>query len=163
MMARRALAAGVVPAMALAALIGCGRTDPDGARPPDAGLRPPSVRQVSLVPGGSTPDRFAPNPFEGDTAAHQEGARLYGWFNCSGCHFEGGGGIGPALMDRAWIYGGAPAQIFDSIASGRANGMPAFGDKITAEQIWKITLHVQSLAVEDDAPSRSRGGVTDAR
>ena len=147
---------------AIFALNGCTRNDIDDRRTPNAGVRPPLVRQISLVPGASPIDPFAPNPFEGDTAAHQEGQRLYSWFNCSGCHFEGGGGIGPALMDRAWIYGGEPVQIFDSIASGRANGMPSFGDKVTAEQIWKITLYVQSLAPQADAQSKSRGSVSNA-
>src|SRR5690348_13946358 len=34
-----------------------------------------------------------------------EGKRLFTQYNCAGCHFNGGGGIGPALMDAQWIYG----------------------------------------------------------
>jgi cytochrome c oxidase cbb3-type subunit III len=96
-----------------------------------------------------------PNPFAGDSRAIAEGRRLYDWMNCSGCHFEGGGGIGPPLMDDDWIYGGRrPTQIFDSIASGRANGMPAYGDKLPPEQIWQIVAYVQSLGEGTDDRTR---------
>jgi hypothetical protein len=44
-----------------------------------------------------------------------EGQRLYNWYNCGGCHFRGGGGIGPALMDEVWIYGKEPANLYASI------------------------------------------------
>ena len=41
----------------------------------------------------------------------RQGKRLYRWFNCIGCHANGGGGIGPALMDDRWIYGSAIENI----------------------------------------------------
>jgi hypothetical protein len=43
---------------------------------------------------------------------------------CTGCYFEGGGGMGPALMSGYWRYGGQMDQIYESIAQGRLNGMP---------------------------------------
>lgn len=144
--------------LAMLAVPACGRNDVPEQRSPGAGSQPPMVRQLPLVPGDAPRTQpVAANPFDGDTVALADGERLYGWFNCSGCHFGGGGGIGPPLMDRAWVYGGDPHQIFDSIASGRANGMPAFGDKITTDQIWKITLYVQKLAA-DAAEQESSGG-----
>ena len=51
------------------------------------------------------------------------------WFNCKGCHADGGGDLGPALMDGWWRYGPDPVSIFASIRDGRPHGMPAFGDK----------------------------------
>ena len=45
--------------------------------------------------------------------------------NCVGCHSHGGGGMGPALMDGQWRYGGRIDQIATTIAEGRPNGMPA--------------------------------------
>ena len=36
----------------------------------------------------------------------QPGQEALRWFNCSGCHGNGGGGSGPPLMDDIWIYGG---------------------------------------------------------
>ena len=44
--------------------------------------------------------------------------------NCVGCHCHGGGGMGPALMDDQWRYGGRIDQIAATIAEGRPNGMP---------------------------------------
>ena len=86
------------------------------------------------------------NPYQGNAFAISEGKRLYNWFNCSGCHFQGGGGIGPALMDDEWIYGKEPAQIYDTILRGRPNGMPSWAGKIPEYQIWQIVEYVQSLA-----------------
>lgn len=139
--------------------IACGGAPRDDARAP-AAAPPDHVRQVDFVPGGAEPATARANPFAGDAHAMAEGRRLYDWMNCSGCHFAGGGGIGPPLMDDDWIYGGRPDQIFDSIASGRSNGMPAYGDKLAAGQIWRIVAHVESLHQASD-DSRREGG-TDA-
>jgi cytochrome c oxidase cbb3-type subunit 3 len=121
---------------------------------------------VPLVPGIPSAARTVVNPFEGDDHAINEGRRLYGWMNCSGCHFEGGGGIGPPLMDDAWIYGGRPDQIFDTIASGRPNGMPAYGDKLVPDDIWRIAAYVETLNPDrgrsDEGAERETGGNTDA-
>ena len=65
--------------------------------------------------------------YEGNAYALSEGKRLYSAFNCKGCHSEGGGAIGPPLMDDRWFYGFEPDQIFDTISRGQPNGMPAFG------------------------------------
>src|SRR5438046_958872 len=67
---------------------------------------------------------------EGNAFALSEGKRLFYAFNCSGCHANGGGGIGPPLMDSEWLYGHEPDAIFTTIARGRPNGMPAFGGKV---------------------------------
>lgn len=104
------------------------------------------VRTSELVPGGGTTtgvDRR--NPFSGDAVAIREGERLYGWYNCSGCHAGGGGGMGPALMDRKWIYGSRPSNLYDSIAAGRPNGMPSFGAMIPPEQVWQIVAYIESM------------------
>ena len=75
-----------------------------------------------------------------------EGKRLYQQMNCVGCHFHGGGGIGPPLMDARWIYGSDPAQIFSTIVQGRPNGMPAFRGKLNDEQVWKLAAYVRSMS-----------------
>ena len=48
-----------------------------------------------------------------------QGQQLYTWMNCGGCHSHGGGGMGPALMDDEWRYGGAMDEIAATIADGR--------------------------------------------
>jgi cytochrome c oxidase cbb3-type subunit 3 len=89
--------------------------------------------------------------------AVNDGARLYQWMNCTGCHANGGGGMGPALIDAMWIYGGEPNDLFRSIAGGRPNGMPAFGGRLTEEQIWHLVAYVRALSANvpaDVRPSR---------
>ena len=54
-----------------------------------------AAREDALHPGGVQPTTEVTNPYEGNAAAIAEGGRLYNWYNCSGCHFGGGGGIGP--------------------------------------------------------------------
>jgi cytochrome c oxidase cbb3-type subunit 3 len=105
-----------------------------------------TVPNSELHPGGPTPTVDLQNPFQGNAYAISEGQRLFGWYNCVGCHAHGGGGIGPALADSTWLYGGQPANVFESIAKGRPNGMPAWGAKIPEYQIWQLTSYVQSLS-----------------
>jgi cytochrome c oxidase cbb3-type subunit III len=91
------------------------------------------------------------------------GKKLWSWYNCSGCHANGGGGSGPALMDDVWIYGGDAISIFDTISQGRPNGMPAFGNRIPKEEIWALAAYVRSmagLAPQDAAPNRDDAFLT---
>ena len=100
----------------------------------------------------------APTLYQGNAFAISEGQRLYGWFNCSGCHAHGGGAIGPALMDDEWIYGGEPQQIYQTIVEGRPNGMPKFGGRVPEQQIWQLVAYVLSLSdrvPKDAKPVRS--------
>jgi cytochrome c oxidase cbb3-type subunit 3 len=141
--------------MLLTAVAACG-TDRPAPRREAAPAGASGVRQIPLRPGIPGPEPRVVNPFAGDDQALNEGRRLYSWMNCIGCHFEGGGGIGPPLMDDQWIYGGRPDQIFDSVANGRANGMPAYGDKLVPEEIWRIVAYVETL--NPDRTGDSNGG-----
>ncbi len=104
----------------------------------------PSAQQSDLVPGLA--GQALPLELETSEAILTEGKRLYGWYNCAGCHFNGGGGIGPPLMDDEWIYGSAPQNIADSIINGRPQGMPAYGGRIPAAHIAPIVAHVRALS-----------------
>jgi cytochrome c oxidase cbb3-type subunit 3 len=148
---RRAGAASLAcAAMLSTTLLSCQDTRIVQREVPPGGERVEGVRQVPLRPGFPVAlDADRENPYAGNVRALTEGERLYHWMNCSGCHFMGGGGIGPPLMDDDWIYGGQPVQIFDSIVNGRANGMPAYGDKLAAEQVWHIVTFVQTLGGGD--------------
>jgi len=75
-----------------------------------------------------------------------EGKRLFTQYNCVGCHFNGGGGIGPPLMDAQWIYGDQPENIYSTIVEGRPNGMPSFRLKIPDNQVWQLVAYVKSLS-----------------
>jgi cytochrome c oxidase cbb3-type subunit 3 len=116
------------------------------------------VPLTDLQPGQSQPLPPTKNEYEGNAFAVSEGKRLYEQMNCVGCHFHGGGGIGPPLMDEKWIYGGDPSQIFSTVVEGRPNGMPAFRGKLTDDQVWKIAAFVRSLSgqvAKDVAGGRS--------
>jgi cytochrome c oxidase cbb3-type subunit 3 len=89
--------------------------------------------------------------FEGNQLAIAAGKELFGQMNCSGCHFNGGGGMGPALMSGHWRYGGRIDQIYASIAQGRPNGMPSWQDSLQPQQIWELAAYVKSLSAP--APS----------
>jgi cytochrome c oxidase cbb3-type subunit 3 len=86
-----------------------------------------------------------------------QGQTLYLMFNCVGCHAKGGGGMGPALIDKTWTYGSTPRAIAISIVAGRPNGMPSFRGKLVPQQLHALVAYVRSLGgfVRGDAiPAR---------
>jgi cytochrome c oxidase cbb3-type subunit III len=125
---------------------------------PAASTRVEGVPQTPLQPGGPAPRKPTLSPYQENAYGLAEGKRLYGAFNCNGCHLNGGGGIGPALMDDKWIYGAEPEQIYSTIVEGRPNGMPAFGARVPSQQVWQMVAYVQSLSGQvpkDAAPGRN--------
>ena len=155
--ATRALAAAVVLAAATA-LSACERETRRFSEQPPAAAPVSAVVMSDLQPGPSTPDLPMRSAYEENAWAVGEGKRLYGAFNCSGCHANGGGGIGPPLMDEAWIYGDAPENIFATIVEGRPNGMPSFRGRLGNQQVWQLVAYVRSLSgkvAKDVAPGRS--------
>jgi len=156
----------LVLALAIAvALAGCEReTRRFGPPPGAAGPAPDPLRSTSIRPGTSEPVQPGITPgdqarrYEENAYAVAQGKRLFRWYNCSGCHAQGGGGMGPALMDAKWLYGHTPQQIFATVVEGRPNGMPAFGGRIPEDQLWQIVAYVRSLSGQlrkDVAPGRS--------
>jgi cytochrome c oxidase cbb3-type subunit 3 len=110
---------------------------------------------IGPSPGTPEPGPTARNPHTGSAQAAKTGRDLYVAMNCVGCHGgRAGGGIGPSLRDDTWIYGGEPVDIYDSIAEGRAYGMPAWGQRLPPDAIWKLTTYITSLRtdLEPDAP-----------
>lgn len=106
-----------------------------------------AAKESDLRPGGPIlPARIVQNPYNSSGYAISEGQRLYNWYNCAGCHANGGGGIGPPLIKQHWIYGSEPENIFDTIVKGRPNGMPAWGGRIPEYQIWQLVAYVRSLS-----------------
>lgn len=134
-------------------LSACQRESASQRQPAAAAMAaPPASVAVGPVPGSTpaTAQREAlANPFVDDARALEEGRRLFVAMNCSGCHGgRGGGGMGPSLRDELWIYGNDDARIFDSIAAGRANGMPAWGSRLPSQEIWKMVAYIQSMRTE---------------
>jgi cytochrome c oxidase cbb3-type subunit 3 len=104
------------------------------------------VTQVSLQPGPTRIADTAEGPYDDNAPGTTEGQVLFEQMNCSGCHANGGGGMGPALMDDQWIYGSRPDQIFATIAEGRPNGMPTWKYRLNNQQIWQLVAYVRSLS-----------------
>jgi cytochrome c oxidase cbb3-type subunit 3 len=114
-----------------------------------------ALNEVHAGGAGPTPDI---SKYQSSAYAVAEGKRLYSAYNCVGCHAQGGGAIGPALMDSVWIYGSQPQQIYSDIVQGRPNGMPSFGGKLPDYQVWELVAYVRSMSGQlpsDVAPSRS--------
>lgn len=101
---------------------------------------------VGPIPGAPENVQYRENPYGTDPVALQDGRRLFNWYNCSGCHGgHAGGGMGPSLRDPVWLYGNRDDQIFNTIAYGRSNGMPAWGTKIPQAQIWELVAYIKSM------------------
>lgn len=156
-----------VSAGCCALMSGCEREQRDfHPVPPTSRADGEWVRLIDLQPGAGQPvgPMIGPsagegkNGYEENAYALSEGKRLYQSFNCVGCHANGGGGMGPPLLDGTWIYGHAPEQVFSTIVEGRPNGMPSFGGRIPDHQIWQLAAYVRSmsgLVPIDAAPQRN--------
>jgi cytochrome c oxidase cbb3-type subunit III len=115
---------------------------------PDAQHGPNEVSVTGLFPNGGAPPPQDPigTRFEGNKLAIAAGKELFSQMNCTGCHFNGGGGIGPALMSGHWRYGGRIDQIYASIAQGRPNGMPSWQDSLVPTMMWNLAAYVKSMS-----------------
>jgi cytochrome c oxidase cbb3-type subunit III len=133
----------------VAALGGCDREERQSRGKPL-----PEAIPASAAAHQRTPDPRAAS-YERNASAIAQGQQLFNWMNCVGCHSHGGGGMGPALMDDKWRYGGRIDQIAASIMEGRPQGMPAWRGKLTEQQMWQLSAYVRSLSgqVRKDAVS----------
>lgn len=143
----------MIAALACALLLGaCEREKRPTAAPPAAS----GTSSHSYAARAQEPTK---NRYEENAYAVSQGQTLFRAYNCAGCHSGGGGGgMGPPLMDNKWRYGSDPENVFQSIAQGRPNGMPAFGEHIPEDQIWQLVAFVRSLSGqvrEDVAPTRT--------
>src|SRR3954454_11215730 len=99
----KALAALALAALALA---GCQREERSFRSSPTESEE--KVALVPLFPGSSGPTSEVSGKgkeFEGNAYHLAQGKTLYRWFNCVGCHANGGGGSGPALIERGRVFG----------------------------------------------------------
>lgn len=140
----------VVGVLALAA---CQKTPNTTATSPAAQSGPAATAVSQLFPGGGSPPPNDPHDAQylNNPAAIAAGHRLFDWYNCSGCHANGGGGMGPPLLPHAWRYGDRLDQIYATIYQGRPNGMPSWGGKIPDGQIWQLAAFVKSLSASNSA------------
>ena len=69
---------------------------------------------------------------------------------CAACHGPAGKGTpalgAPNLADNVWLPGWGEEAIVAMITNGKANAMPAQGERMTAEQIHVLTAYVWGLS-----------------
>jgi cytochrome c oxidase cbb3-type subunit 3 len=147
--------AALAMAATLALTVGCEREERRFRESPPSATPSGVVRVSSLQPGTLQDTTHMQNTFEGNAYAVSEGQRLFGWYNCAGCHANGGGGMGPPLIDDEWIYGSSPENVYMTIVQGRPNGMPSFAGKIPAPQVWQLVAYVRSLSGLTPSSARS--------
>ena len=113
-----------------------------------------TVPQVNNIPGGVKVP-MPKSPVEGDKNAVQRGMKYFVGFNCVGCHAaNGGGGMGPALSTKPFKFGSEAAQMYNVIAHGGPQGMPAWGSVLPDSAIWDVIAYIQSIS---QAPSSQWG------
>ena len=125
---------------------------------PPSNFKAYDVTMSDIHPGSPGLPQPVENPSDQRAFDTNEGKRLFTQYNCSGCHFNGGGGIGPPLMDEKWIYGENPENIYSTIVEGRPNGMPSFRQKIPDSQVRQLAAYVRSMSGQlrkDVAPTRN--------
>ena len=110
--------------------------------------------------GGTPPEVYFAmgEPYERNAYALAQGKRLYAGFGCRSCHSDGEGGKGPPFLDGWWQYGPDIVSVVSSIRDGRPNGMPAFRETLTTEQIWQLAGYVQTIGAmtaKTAAPGRN--------
>jgi cytochrome c oxidase cbb3-type subunit 3 len=147
-------------AVASVALTACDREERHSRSKPIGETVPAGESPDTIFPGTTAPPPLDARAklYDTNAPALAEGQSLYSQMNCVGCHSHGGGGMGPALMDDEWRYGGRIDQIAASIAEGRPNGMPSWRAKLTEDQIWKLAAYVRTLSGQpskDAVSSRS--------
>lgn len=127
-------------------LASCKRAERRFTETPPTATPSGSLTLTDQRPGPRTPRLVSSTRYGDNSYAMSEGKRLFAWYNCSGCHAHGGGGMGPALMDDQWIYGSDPENIVATIIQGRPNGMPSFRGRIPTNQVWQLAAYVRSMS-----------------
>ena len=98
----------------------------------------PVVQRQEVTPTPATPVAVAAPAIAAD------GQTLYKK-HCAGCHgAEGKGAFGPDLS-ADYKYGKTEMATQESIASGRPGNMPAFGEKLSNEEIETLTEFILGL------------------
>jgi cytochrome c oxidase cbb3-type subunit 3 len=69
---------------------------------------------------------------------------------CAGCHGADGKGntaLGaPNLSDKVWLHGWGEQAIVSIVTAGKQNVMPAFGERLSPEQVHVLAGYVMSLS-----------------
>lgn len=84
------------------------------------------------------------NPYERDPKAVAEGKGIYAE-RCAECHGASlKGDVGPDLTGHL-MYGETDGKMYETIAKGLPNGMPAFETQLGRDRIWKVLAYIDSV------------------
>lgn len=141
-------------------LAGCDREKREVRLDPPLAADLDHFRLMPNTISGTPPEAYFAQgePYEGNAYNLSEGKRLYAWFGCVACHGDGRGGVGPSFLDGWWYYGPEMVSIVSSIRDGRPHGMPAFGQRMTSEEIWQLAGYLRTLGAyssQTAAPGRN--------
>jgi cytochrome c oxidase cbb3-type subunit 3 len=116
---------------------------------PEEPLAPEQPRAAAMTMG-SAPRPAEPRPPTANGPSNLQASRLFGKL-CVLCHGPDGKGSRvrntmPAIPDftrRGWHERRADPQLVHSILNGKGTGMPAFGDKISREQVRELVAFIR--------------------
>ena len=138
----------------------CGRTPPSGGTTRRAAADVHGSRPGSRSARIRRAARPRPNPYARGSHGHGRGTpavrplQLLGlpWRSRRRRH-------GPEPARRRLDLRERDAQLFSSIAEGRAHGMPSWQPRLTADQIWKLVTYIKSLRTrnEPQPPPTNKG------
>ena len=115
---RRVLSFNTAGLVAAALGAGCGQEDRDFRQIPPAASATEAVPVGELAPGGLPVTDSTISEYQNNAFALASGMKLYNQMNCVGCHFHGGGGIGPEA-GFAWPIGWSVSRSFGRSAEAR--------------------------------------------
>lgn len=94
-----------------------------------------------------------------DATALESGKKIF-VTACAACHAaDGGGTVGPNLVDDYWLHGGSISDVFKSIKYGwPEKGMKSWKDDYSAAQIAQITSYIKSLKGTKPATAKEPQG-----
>lgn len=92
------------------------------------------------------------NPFASDPQAAETGRWTFRVL-CAPCHgIHAEGGRGPDLTLGTYSVGDQDKDLYSAIARGvTGSEMPAYGERIDSEGIWRLVCYVRSVARHDTA------------
>jgi putative heme-binding domain-containing protein len=90
------------------------------------------------------------NPLSGDPKAAETGRWTFRIL-CAPCHgIQAAGGRGPDLTRGSYSVGDDDKQLYNAIARGiPGSEMPAYGERLDADGIWRLVSYVRSVARHD--------------
>lgn len=94
-----------------------------------------------------------------DATALESGKKIF-VTACAACHAaDGGGTVGPNLVDDYWLHGGSISDIFKSIKYGwPEKGMKSWKDDFSAAQLAQLTSYIKSLKGTKPATAKEPQG-----